>query len=104
MFPICSSLGRMTLLLRKSSAQARIEGWDSSHWPDDDYAVVDDTIVGRICREMILGKPKWRWFLQQIPEAGPGRAIPPPNQGMADTLEEAQAAFKKRYEEVKWGK
>ncbi len=94
----------MTLLLRKSSAQARIEGWDSGHWPDDDYAVVDDTIVGRIYREMILGKPKWRWFLQQIPEAGPGRPIPPPNQGMADTLEEAQAAFKKRYEEVRRGK
>jgi hypothetical protein len=53
---------------------------------------------------MILGKPKWRWFLQQIPEAGPGRPIPPPNQGMADTLEEAQAAFKKRYEEVRRGK
>ena len=94
----------MTLLLRRSSAQARIEGWDSGNWPDYDYAVVDDTIVGRIYREMILGKPKWRWFLQQIPEAGPGRPIPPPNQGMADTLEEAQAAFKKRYEEVRRGK
>ncbi len=91
----------MTLLLRKSSAQARVEGWESGNWPDDDYAVVDDTIVGRIYREMILGKPKWRWFLQQIPEAGPGRPIPPPNQGMADSLEEAQAAFKKRYEEVR---
>jgi hypothetical protein len=40
--------------------------------------VVDDTIVGRIYREMIIGKPKWRWFLQQIPEAGPGRPVPPP--------------------------
>jgi hypothetical protein len=59
----------MTLLLRKSSAQARIEGWDPRNRSDDDYAVVDDTIVGRIYREMILGKPKWRWFLQQIPEA-----------------------------------
>ena len=94
----------MVLLLRKSSAQARIEGWESGNWPDDDYAVVDNTIVGRIYREMILGKPKWRWFLQQIPEAGPGRPIPPPNQGMADTLEEAQAAFAKRYEEVKRGR
>ncbi len=75
----------MTLLLRKSSAQARIEGWD-------------------LYREMILGKPKWRWFLQQIPEVGPGRSIPPPNQGMADTLDEAKAAFAKRYEEVKRGK
>jgi hypothetical protein len=52
---------------------------------------------------MIIGKPKWRWFLQQILEAGPGRPIPPPNQGMADKLEEAKAAFKKRYEEVKRG-
>ena len=44
----------MTLLLRKSSAQARIEGWDPRNRSEDDYAVVDDTIVGRIYREMIL--------------------------------------------------
>src|SRR5216684_3951672 len=36
--------------------------------------------------------------------AGPGRLIPPPNQGMADTLDEAKAAFAKRYEEVGRGK
>jgi hypothetical protein len=54
----------------------------------DDYAIVDDTtVVGRIYREMIIGKPKWRWFIHQIPEAGPGRPIAPPNQGMADTLD-----------------
>jgi len=105
LFSICSypPFG-MVLLLRKSSAQARIEGWDPRNRSDHDYAVVEDTIVGRIYREMIIAKPKWRWFLQQIPEAGPGRPIPPPNQGMADTLEDAQAAFKKRYEEVKWRK
>jgi hypothetical protein len=61
-------------------------------------------VEGNFYREMIIGKPKWRWFLQQIPEAGRGRPIPPPNQGMADTLDEAQAAFKKRYEEVRRGK
>jgi hypothetical protein len=68
-----------------------LEGWESCNWPDDDYAVVEDTIVGRIYREMITGKPKWRWFLQGIPkeEVGPGRPIPPPNQGMGDTLDEA---------------
>jgi hypothetical protein len=76
----------MTILLRKSSAQARIEGWESSNWTDDDYAVVDDTIVGSIYREKILRKLKWRWFLECIPEAGPGRPIPPPNQGMARYL------------------
>jgi hypothetical protein len=59
--------------------------------------MVDDTIVGRIYREMILGKPKWLWSLQQIPEAGPGRPISPPNQGMADSVEEGQVAFKTRY-------
>ena len=48
----------MTLLLRKSSAQARIEGWDPRNRNDDDYAVVDDTIVGRIYREVIIGKLK----------------------------------------------
>ena len=94
----------MTLLLRKSSAQARIEGWVPSNRGNDDYAVVDDTIVGRIHREMIHGESKWRWFLQCIPEAGPGTPIPPPNQGMADTLDEAKAAFAKRYEEVRRGK
>ena len=73
----------MAFFLRKSSAQARIEGWDPRNRSDNDYD-------GR--------------FLQSIPEAGPGRPIPPPNQGMADTLDEAQAAFKKRYEEVRRGK
>jgi hypothetical protein len=70
----------MTLILRRSRAQAKIEGWVDRNWPDDDYAIVDDTIVvGRIYREMIIGKPKWRWFIHQIPEAGPGRPIAPPN-------------------------
>jgi hypothetical protein len=93
----------MTLLLRKMGAQARIDGTDHSPWEnaEDDYAVVDDTtIVGRIYREMILGKLKWRWFLQCIPEVGQGRPIPPPKQGIADTLQEAKEAFKARYGEV----
>ncbi len=34
------------------------------------------------------------WFLQTTP-------APPPNSGTADTLDEAKAAFKKRYAEVK---
>ena len=75
----------MTLILRRSRPQARIEGWDARGWSDDDHAIVDDAIVvGRIYREMIIGKPKWRWFIHQIPEAGPGRGITPPNQGMAE--------------------
>jgi len=38
----------LLLLLRKSSAQARIEGGDPCNRSDADYAVVDDKIVGRI--------------------------------------------------------
>ena len=39
---------------------------------------------------------KWLWFLQVV-------RAPPPNHGIADTLDEAKAAFAKRYEEVKRG-
>ena len=94
----------MTLLLRKSSAQARIEGWEPANWRDDDYAVVDDTVIGRIYRELIHGEPKWMWFLQYIPGAPPGGPVPPPNRGMADNLDDAKAAFAKRYDEVRRGK
>ena len=87
----------MTLILRKMRAQARIEGLDPNIWGDDDYAVNDETTVGRIYREMIHGDPKWLWFLQIVP-------APPPNQGIADTLDEAKAALAKRYEEVKKAK
>jgi hypothetical protein len=59
--------------------------------------VVDDIQFGRIYMERIHGKMKWRWFLQTMP-------APPPNSGVADTLDEAKAALVKRYEEVKRGK
>jgi hypothetical protein len=85
----------MRLLLRKTRVQARIEGLNPHNWSEDDYSVVDgETCVGRIYKEMIHGEPRWRWFLQTVP-------APPPNQGMADTLDEAKAWFKRRYAEVK---
>jgi hypothetical protein len=63
----------------------------------DDYAVIDPDIarrVGRICRDMTRGEPMWLWLLQTEP-------APPPNSGMATTIEEAAAAFKRRYQDVK---
>jgi hypothetical protein len=42
---------------------------------------------------IILGLPKWRWFLQTVPAT-------PPIQGVANTLDETKAAFKKRYEQL----
>jgi hypothetical protein len=87
----------VTLLLREMRAQARIEGLNPDLWAEDDYAIVDPDInkrVGRIYLETIQGEPKWMWFLQTEP-------APPPNSGVADSLDEAKAAFKRRYAEVR---
>jgi hypothetical protein len=55
----------------------------------------DVRIVGRIYQERLRGVLKWRWFLNTSPDAAP-----PPNSGVEDTLDEAKAAFKKRYEAI----
>jgi hypothetical protein len=52
-----------------------------------------DTRVGRIYKELIHGRPMWRWVLQTDP-------APPPNQGITESLEEAEADFRRRYQEV----
>jgi hypothetical protein len=70
---------------------------DPTIWDEDDYAIVDEAKVGRIYQQRIHGELKWLWFLQTDP-------APPPNKGIADTLDEAQAAFKTRYLEVKKAK
>jgi hypothetical protein len=84
----------MPLLLRKTRTQARIEGLDPSIWDEDDYAILDEAKVGRLYTQRIHGEMKWVWCLQTDP-------APPPNTGIADTLGDAKAAFRKRYEEVK---
>ncbi len=51
----------MTLILRKQHAEDRIEGREPPlNWSDDDYAVVDETLVGRIYRQPVQGDLKWR--------------------------------------------
>ncbi len=82
------------ILLRKQSAQDRVEGREPLDWSEDDYAVVDETCIGRIYRHHVPAGWKWLWFLQTVP-------APPPNNGVADTLDEAKAALAKRYAEVK---
>jgi hypothetical protein len=57
----------MTLLLRKQHAQDRIEGREPFEWPDDDYAIVDETRAGRMYTQRIHGEMKWLWFLQTAP-------------------------------------
>jgi hypothetical protein len=84
----------MRLVLRKGSTQARIAGFERLEWAEDDYDMIDETtVVGRIYRERLLGAFKWRWFLQTVPAT-------PPNEGVADLLDEPKTAFKARYEQV----
>ena len=78
----------MTLILRKQRF--------TLDWWEHDYAVVDETLVGRLYRQQVQGDIKWLWFLQTVP-------APLPNQGIADTLEEARVALAARYEQVKRG-
>jgi hypothetical protein len=93
----------MTLVLRKQRAQDRIKGRYSFDWGEDDYTVIDETQVGddmqigRIYKERVRAGVKWLWVLQVV-------RAPPPNKGIADTLDEAKAALAKRYEEMKRGK
>jgi hypothetical protein len=95
----------MTLVLRRMRAHARIEGWSDQgrlasrrlrrgRRKADRIRRCRGYVVGRIYQEMIHGEHRWLWFLQTVP-------APPPNQGMADTLEGAMAKFKRRYGEVK---
>ena len=87
----------MTLILRRMRAQDRIEGREPIDTGEDDYAVVDETRIGRIYREPIHGEMKWHWFLQTVPAS-------PPNRGTTDTLDGAKAAIARRYAAVKRGK
>jgi len=84
----------MTLVLRMQEAQNRIEGRESFERGEDDYAVIDETRIGRIYSQQLQAGFKWHWSLEVAPPSLP-------NQGIADTLDEAKAALAKRYEEVK---
>jgi len=84
----------MTLLLGKTRADAHLEELDPTIWDENDVSIVDETTVGRICTQRTHGEMKWVWRPQTNP-------APPPNTGIADTLDDAKAAFKKRSAEVK---
>jgi hypothetical protein len=56
---------------------------------DKDYVVIDGTPIGRIYADRLPSGEKWLWFLHIL------RATP--NQGIADTLEDAKAALSESY-------
>jgi hypothetical protein len=79
----------MTLTLRTMKKHM---GWEDTK---DDYAVLDgEKSVGRIYKEHGEG----RWFWSVSTSLYPA---PPPNNGLAESLEEAKQQFKQRYEEMK---
>jgi hypothetical protein len=77
------------LILREQNAQERIEGRQPLGWADDDFAVVDDVVIGRIYKERTPGG-EWLWFLQIL-------GAPPPTQGITQTLDEAKTAIAQAY-------
>jgi hypothetical protein len=79
----------MTLILRTMKKHM---GWEDAK---DDYVVLDsETSVGRIHKDTT--SPRWIWSVNTSPYPAP-----PPNNGLAPTLEEAKRQFKVRYEEMK---
>ena len=65
----------MTLLPRKQRAQDRIEGREPLDWRDENYAIVDETKVGRIYTQRIHEEMKWLLSLQTLPASGPNTGI-----------------------------
>jgi hypothetical protein len=80
----------MTLILRTMKKHT---GWEDAK---DDYVILDDAgnSVGRIHKDTT--SPRWIWSVNTSPYPAP-----PPNNGLAPTLEEAKQQFKVRYEEMK---
>jgi hypothetical protein len=69
-------------------------GWEDAK---DDFVILDgENSVGRIHKDAT--SPRWTWSVNTSPYPAP-----PPNNGLAPTLEEAKAEFRARYEEMKAG-
>jgi hypothetical protein len=89
--PLCSYVGL------SDWRQWRNEPTNDHGWEDarDDYVVLDEEkSVGRIHKDTT--SPRWIWSVNTSPFPAP-----PPNNGLAPTLEEAKLEFKARYEEMK---
>jgi hypothetical protein len=83
----------VTLTLRKTGDQARIEGLNADIWAEHGYAVVEPDInkrVGRIYPDMIRSDLRWPcWFLEEkkirwLAEADRPHHRPPVRRSPAD--------------------
>jgi hypothetical protein len=76
-----------------SLALRRIICGDGVSRPDDYHVIYEGEVVGRVYRMNNTGRETWRWT--QIGMRAPTHE---PNGGMADSLDEAKAAFKTAWE------
>ena len=61
----------MTLTLRMQKAQDRIERREPVERGEDDYAVIDETRIGRIYSKQLQTGLKWHWSLEVDPASPP---------------------------------
>jgi len=87
---ILRGTSRMTLTLRRTVFL------DGERRPDDYEVRYEGQTVGRILRLGSIGRELWHWT--QIDIRAPSYG---PNGGVADTFEEAKAAFRRTWDE--WG-
>jgi hypothetical protein len=81
-------------LTRKISEHARVRDTNRMIGPRNDYVAIDgQTLCWSHLQGDTHGTAKWHGSLQTV-------RAQPPNSGMADTLEEAKARFKRRYAEA----
>jgi len=77
----------MTLALRSTL-------WLDGHHRPDDYEIINaGQTVGRVYRMKSTGRELWRWT--QIGMRAPSHG---PNGGVADSLDEAKAAFREAWD------
>ena len=78
-----------TLLARKQGAQDRYRRAGTTPLGQDGLYGRDETMIGRIYTHRVPACDKWLWLLQVMPARRP-------NQGIADSWEEAKAVLAKR--------
>jgi hypothetical protein len=84
------AVATMTLLLRRMV-------WPDGKYsmdPEDYQVIADGQVIGRIHRSNSTARVKWEWGIHTEARRGPPR----PWNGMADSLDEAKAAFKAAWE------
>jgi hypothetical protein len=71
--------------------------WAAGYSRPDAYHVIDEgRTVGRIYRMNSIAKESWRWTM-----IGPRAPTQGPNGGAADSLDEAEAAFRAAWDGAK---